>query len=79
MLLSAVAVNKNTILSGVVDHSTAFLQYLNKLGLELGSRLEVNERNDFDGSMKVQLNNKLYVFLSKEVAKNLLVKIIYSE
>ncbi|MBI3520599.1 MAG: ferrous iron transport protein A [Bacteroidetes bacterium] len=60
---------------GVVDHSTDFLQYLNKVRLTIGKELKLLEIIAFDKSLQVQINRKEKVFLSAEVAKNLLVSV----
>jgi DtxR family Mn-dependent transcriptional regulator len=62
------------IMSGVVDHSPAFLQHLNKISLTLGLILELIERNEYDGSIEVKIGTNTRLHLSKEVAKNVLVK-----
>lgn len=58
---------------GVVDHSTNFLQYLNRIGLTIGKEMKLLEVIDFDKSIHVQINEKEKIFLSHEIAKNLLV------
>ncbi len=74
VLLSDLSPKQKGIMSGVVDHTPAFLQHLNKISLTLGLQLELMERNEYDGSIEVRIgaNNRLH--LSKEVAKNVLVK-----
>jgi DtxR family transcriptional regulator, Mn-dependent transcriptional regulator len=72
--LSEVTLNKEVIMTGVAVHSPAFLQHLDKLQIKLGSTLNVVEVNDFDKSLTVLLNKTSTLFVSYEVAKNLLVK-----
>jgi DtxR family Mn-dependent transcriptional regulator len=63
-----------SILSGVVDHSPTFLKHLEKTGLLLGKLLEVLEINEYDGSILVSINSATGIYLSRDVAKNILVK-----
>lgn len=46
------------VLTGVSDSSASFLQFLNRLGLELGTRIEVREHIDYDNSMLVGIGDK---------------------
>ncbi|WP_229359467.1 metal-dependent transcriptional regulator [Flectobacillus major] len=64
------------LMMGVSEHSSAFLQYLAKCGVNLGSEIKVLEINDFDKSLSVQIAQNIPQFLSHEVAKNLLVKVV---
>ncbi|MEO5977089.1 MAG: metal-dependent transcriptional regulator [Chryseolinea sp.] len=59
--------------SGVEENSDSFLKYLNKIGLAPGATLKVKEVEEFDGSMKVQLNDKSEIVLSGVAASNLYV------
>ncbi|MES2827565.1 MAG: metal-dependent transcriptional regulator [Bacteroidota bacterium] len=62
------------ILMGVSEHSSTFLQHLEKLELTLGKKLLVNDIVDFDGSIELQLANKK-INVSRDVAKHLLIKL----
>jgi len=59
---------------GVDDHSTAFLQYLDRMQLVLGTKVEVLEKFEYDESVKVVLNGKKEEVLSKKVSRNLFVQ-----
>lgn len=63
---------KGTI-QGVKDDSTAFLKYLEKVGIELGSEVKIISVYDFDQSMEVEINGKA-IQLSKKVCNNLYFK-----
>ncbi len=58
---------------GMKEHSAAFLQYLDKLGLNIGVSITVVDRIVFDASMELKVNNKKTTVISYEVAKNILV------
>lgn len=60
-------------ISGVSEHSTSFLKHLEKIGVGLGVKITVKEKNEYDNSIWISIENKESVFISKEVAKNLLV------
>ncbi|MEZ4900911.1 MAG: metal-dependent transcriptional regulator [Spirosomataceae bacterium] len=72
--LSEVMTGKTVLMMGVCEHSPAFLQHLDKSGLTLGCSLKVEEINTFDQSICVLIDNQHPLFVSHEVAKNLLVK-----
>jgi DtxR family Mn-dependent transcriptional regulator len=59
---------------GIVDHHPDFLQYLQQIGMIPGSLLKVMHRLDFDGSMRLMINNQPEVMVSGHVASNVLVK-----
>ena len=61
-------------MSGVADHSASFLQHLNKIAITLGSKLELIDKNEYDGSIEIKVVADKNLHLSKEVAKNILVK-----
>ncbi|QES88177.1 metal-dependent transcriptional regulator [Rhizosphaericola mali] len=60
-------------LNAVANESKAFLQYLDKIQLNINDKIEVKEINDFDKSMIVTLNDGKMTMFSNEVAKNLFV------
>ena len=67
--------NTQCKLMGVAQDSTVFLQLLTKLELSLGAKLTILEINSFDRSIYLSIEGKNPVFISHEVAKNILVKI----
>jgi DtxR family Mn-dependent transcriptional regulator len=74
--LSDIKAGKNCILMGVAQDSAVFLQLLTKLNLSLGAKLAIKEINEFDRSFFVSINDAEPIFISHEVAKNILVKIL---
>ena len=72
--LSEIKANKTCKLMGVAQDSTVFLQLLTKLNLSLGAKLDIQEINEFDRSIFVSINDTAPIFISHEVAKNILVK-----
>ncbi|MEN9386411.1 MAG: hypothetical protein RLZZ185_1152 [Bacteroidota bacterium] len=73
--LADIRVGKSCVLMGVAKDSAVFLQLLTKMNLSLGSGLSVQEINEFDRSIAVSIDGKPAVFISHEVAKNILVKL----
>ncbi|GAB3991346.1 metal-dependent transcriptional regulator [Spirosoma daeguense] len=71
--LSDVTMEQQAQLMGVLEHSTEFLQHLDHLNLTLGCFVIVLETNAFDKSLLIRLESGRTVFVSHEVAKNLLV------
>lgn len=75
ILLCDAKLKQKVVMSGVVDHSPPFLQHLNKISISLGSQIELLDKNEYDGSIEIILLPSSHLHLSKEVAKNILVKI----
>lgn len=75
ILLADAALHDWVVMTGVADHSTSFLQHLNKVGLALGTEMKVVDKVDYDGSMEIEFKNKKQVQLSKDVVKNIWVRI----
>ena len=73
--LSDIKTAKTCKLMGVAQDSAVFLQLLTKLNLSLGAKLDIQEVNEFDRSIFVSINDAAPIFISHEVAKNILVKI----
>ena len=73
-LIAVVNVKAETkgIISGVRDHSAAFLQYLEKQQLTIGKKITVTEVIDYDQSMILLAGDKS-IHISREVANNLLI------
>lgn len=71
--LSALKAGDTSIMTGVVDHSTAFLRFLDNSGIALGHTIKVKEVLEYDSSLNIQVNKKTDMHISQEVAKNILV------
>ena len=74
--LSDIKATKTCKLMGVAQDSAVFLQLLTKLNLNLGAKLDIKEINEFDRSIFVSINDAAPIFISHDVAKNILVKIL---
>ena len=72
--LSTMQANETVTITGVIDHGTAFLRYLSKSNLSLGTKIIVKSIQDFDKSMDIGIQGKkTLLHISHDVAKNLLV------
>lgn len=65
--------DKGTI-TGVSEHSSPFLKYLEKLGLTLGKKIEIKEIIHFDGSVELFVDQHP-INISREVAKHILISL----
>ena len=72
--MSDLEMGKLGVISGVVNHSSLFLQHLNKCDLTLGKFVRIIEINAFDLSVQLEIDNKNTVHISNEVARNILIK-----
>ena len=57
---------------GVRDNSTTFLKYVTQLGLAINTSINVVSRQEFDGSMEIEINGKTAT-VSQKFAENILV------
>lgn len=71
--LSDIPKGEDVRLMAVLEHSTEFLQHLDHSNLTLGCLVTVTEINAFDKSVLVHVASGPTMFVSHEVAKNLLV------
>jgi DtxR family Mn-dependent transcriptional regulator len=59
--------------TSVNNSSPSFLQYLDKVGINIGTEIQVEDKVAFDGSMTVLIDRKKKLTLSKEATDNILV------
>lgn len=71
-LLSEVETGETYRMVGVLLHSPEFLQYLDKIGLNIGTELTIQETIPFDKSIMLKLDNR-DIIVSGETARNILV------
>jgi DtxR family Mn-dependent transcriptional regulator len=70
--VSALGIDESGVICGVRDHSTTFLQYLEKQALTIGKSVKVVEIIAFDHSVQLATADK-NIQISREVANNLLI------
>lgn len=71
--LSEAKAGRKYYLSGVADHTSTFLKFLDRNKLKIGDQITVLEIETFDGSMLIQCNGK-EIRLSLQMVLNLMVK-----
>jgi DtxR family transcriptional regulator, Mn-dependent transcriptional regulator len=74
VLLSEMQAGEKGVIVGVQEHSSAFLQYLDKQKLTLGVEVAVLEIFEFDDSLKLSLKAHGDVIVSSRVSQNLFLK-----
>jgi DtxR family Mn-dependent transcriptional regulator len=62
-------------ISGVKEHSPLFLQYLEKMNLKIGKKINIHEILPFDETVIIIIENGQKINISKEAAKNILITI----
>lgn len=72
--LDAMRKGEEGIIVAVIDHSTAFLQYLDKINLVIQTRVRIKDDEEYDQSKIVVLDQKHELAISQKVAANLLVR-----
>ncbi|MCA0348348.1 MAG: metal-dependent transcriptional regulator [Bacteroidetes bacterium] len=73
LLLSESELNREYQCVGVKDSSSDFLQYLDKQNIALGSKIKVINKEQFDETLTIEVNNTSLT-ISNKIAKNLFVK-----
>lgn len=72
-LLSNSTIGDQGVITGVKNSSDDFLKYLDRIGLQLGVNVQINDILSFDSSIELKLNNDRILLISKEVSNNLFI------
>ncbi|QIX63355.1 metal-dependent transcriptional regulator [Hymenobacter sp. BT18] len=72
-LVADLAMGEEGTIVAVRSTAVPFLQYLDKVGLRLGSQLKVTNKIEFDNSLEVSIDCQRKQMLSAEVSRNLFV------
>ena len=72
-LLADLVVGERGTLAAVKNTTAPFLQYLDKVGLQLGAMVEVLDKVAFDNSFEIKVNRERTTLISAEVSCNLFV------
>jgi DtxR family Mn-dependent transcriptional regulator len=75
VLLSDLKENQSGICVGVKDSSSEFLKYLDRQQIALGSKIKVVDKEAFDLSVTIHIDEKEKV-ISNKIATNLYVKLV---
>jgi len=73
-LLSDLSIGEKGTLVGVKDSSSEFLKYLDKNKIALGKSIEVLDKEDFDGSMLLKIEDQT-LRVSTMVTINIYIKV----
>jgi len=73
IILSELKKDQSGKFTGVIDHSPAFLSYLDKIGISLGDTIKIKNIEAYDSSITLQLRGKTELVVSLKVANSLLV------
>lgn len=73
-LLSELNPSQIGICVGVKDTSSEFLKYLDKQKISLGSQIEFIDKEEFDLSLKIKVDNTILT-ISNKIASNIFVKL----
>jgi len=71
-MLSESKTSKDYIITKVDDTSDEILKYLSKIGIRLNTKIHINEKLDFDGSVLISIGNKKQL-LSKVMVEHIFV------
>jgi len=72
-LLSDIPIDKSCKVGSVRDTSAPFLKYLKQLDLGLGTEIRVIEKQEFDNSMVISINNGPHKTVSNKMTDHILV------
>jgi len=72
--LADAKLKKQYILANVNDDSAAFLKYLNKKQLQLNDKIKITDKEEFDETIQLNINDKKLITISKDAALNMFVK-----
>jgi DtxR family Mn-dependent transcriptional regulator len=73
--LSTLKSGQIAVMTGVAEHSAIFLRYLDENEIGLGKTIRVEQITEFDQSLKIKVNNRSSITISRHAAKNILVKV----
>jgi DtxR family Mn-dependent transcriptional regulator len=73
-VLSDLKIGEKGMVMAVKDTSAVFLQYLQKLGIGIGSKIEVIDVVAFDGSLSIKIEDKEPNSVSMKFAESLFVR-----
>ncbi|MBN8702625.1 MAG: metal-dependent transcriptional regulator [Bacteroidetes bacterium] len=74
-LLSEIKTNIKCVVTGVIDHTSTFLKYLDKIKIKIGDEIKVTEINEYDNSLHIILKKQNSLYISNTIAKNIIVEL----
>ncbi|MFK6999576.1 metal-dependent transcriptional regulator [Flavobacterium oreochromis] len=73
LLLSEAELKTEYLFVGVKNSSAEFLQYLDKQNISLGSTISIINKEEFDASLYIKINDQ-NLMISNKIAENLFIK-----
>jgi len=73
--LTQLPLNTPATVSNVSDQSSEILELLSHKQIQIGSKIEIRKKFDFDGSMEVRVGRNPVLTISKQLAENIFVQI----
>ncbi len=73
--LSAAPLKKELIVSSIKDQSSEMLELLKHYHIGIGTKMKINKRFDFDGSVEIKIDKLPVAIVSEQMAKNIFCKI----
>ncbi|GGK80414.1 metal-dependent transcriptional regulator [Rufibacter glacialis] len=71
--LASLEVEQKGVVCRVKDSQPAFLQYLNRVGIQIGTQLQVVDKIPYDNSLEISINKNKSVILSSDVLEKIFV------
>ena len=74
--MTELKVGDKGVVSGVGQDDPKLLQYLDKIEIRLGTKLTLNEIEEFDGSMAIETDDNRKMFISRKTAEQLMISVL---
>ncbi len=73
LALSELEVNQYGTVVNVPDSNPALLRHLDQIKMQLGSKVKIIEKVEFDGSVLIEINNQPPIYLSGTISQNIML------
>ncbi len=71
--LASLEVDQQGVVCRVKDSQPSFLQYLNRVGIQIGTQLQVMDKIPYDNSLEISIEKTKSVILSSDVLEKIFV------
>jgi DtxR family Mn-dependent transcriptional regulator len=72
--LTEMALNKTAVVCHVADQSNELLELLKHKNIQIGTRLEVKRKFEFDNSMEIKIRQQTPFTISEQLAQTIFVR-----
>ncbi|MFT6865649.1 MAG: DtxR family Mn-dependent transcriptional regulator [Cyclobacteriaceae bacterium] len=73
--LAEMEVGKSGIVVNVPDSNPALLRHLDQIKMQLGSKIKIKDKVEFDGSVLISINEQTPIYLSGTISQNIMLKV----